>query len=511
MKVHSIVSFFALYLLSGLNAKKIDGSSGLGTSQATASNIHQSDHQAQGMGTADRAKANKTPPPGSQSSQLQQAQQLQQLQQQMDALGKALNNFGKQKQSSSDIIRSYGRRRYQTQSGTQLSKPTTSDAVGKSLNDLGQQLQQFQGQNSGIGKSLNDFGQQLKQTFSDNIRSYGRRRYQMQSGTQLPKSTTISQRPSSGAKQQAQIPYSKNSQTDQRPGIQGIRGQNHGTKYMVQAQAPYPSYPQSRQRYSGQEIGARKLGSNSKKQGQQVISRNTQGNERVGGQATIIQKPNNNKLAQSPLPNNSQGNTSDKPTRGQIPSTSTKQQSNFDSLDNNQGNQETSSQTSANQKPGTTPKIQAQPTAPSNTQGNQGPSDQPQGGLNKPAGNSAATGKCRKIRAAPKMDIKKVLMSINKVRGELPPLKINSALIKASILKATENSKAENAALSHSKECGFNGKSAIQYTTTASTEDELFKKLTAVEANVSKIKEAKFKAFGAAKVDTKWTLTFGEE
>ncbi|KXN70852.1 hypothetical protein CONCODRAFT_6559, partial [Conidiobolus coronatus NRRL 28638] len=141
-------------------------------------------------------------------------------------------------------------------------------------------------------------------------------------------------------------------------------------------------------------------------------------------------------------------------------------------------------------------------------------------GQSKPVKDGGATGECRKIRASSGMNIRKVTQLLNKARGKAPPLKLNTALIKASALKSKNkasskksNTKAQSkkSALLPSKECGYKGKSATQYTTIAKNEDDLIKKFTAVKSYLKVLRDPKYKYFGAAKVGTQWTLSFGTD
>jgi hypothetical protein len=131
-----------------------------------------------------------------------------------------------------------------------------------------------------------------------------------------------------------------------------------------------------------------------------------------------------------------------------------------------------------------------------------------------------ATGECRKISASSGINIRKVAQLLNNARGKASPLKLNIALIKASALKSQNkessnkfNSKAQSKrnTLLPSKECGYKGKSAIQYTTIAENEDDLVKKFTAVKSYLKYLNDPRYKSFGAAKVGTQWTLTFGTD
>ncbi|KXN70849.1 hypothetical protein CONCODRAFT_70329 [Conidiobolus coronatus NRRL 28638] len=242
---------------------------------------------------------------------------------------------------------------------------------------------------------------------------------------------------------------------------------------------------------AGQSTYNQRPGANSQQQNRSVRNMRTQIASQPSGQTTYNQRPGVNSQQQ----NRSAGNT-----RSQVGTQSTRQ-------------------TTSNQRPSINSRQQSQSPSSNKSRGVQNRNGQKQGGKLSLTKGSGPITSCANVRNTPTMNIKKVLYVLNQVRGDLPPLKLNSALVKASVIKSSNKAyenkagsnaqTAKNSQSSTSKQCGYKGGPVIQFTTAAKGEDDLLVKFMSAKDNILKLKNTKFKAFGAAKVDKQWTLSLG--
>jgi hypothetical protein len=241
------------------------------------------------------------------------------------------------------------------------------------------------------------------------------------------------------------------------------------------------------------------------------------------GQTTYSQRPRPNSQQQnrSVRSMNTQIGTQPvrKTTYSQRPGVNSQQQSRSARNTRSSVGAQSTRQTTSSQRPGTNSKQQSQLPSSNKSQGVQNRNVQKQGGKLSLTKGSGPITSCANVKDTPTMNVKKVLYVLNQVRGDLPPLKLNSALVKASVIKSSHKinkSKAgsspqalKNSQSSISKECGYNGGTVIQFTTVAKGEDDLLVKFMSAKENILKLKDTKFKAFGAAKIDKQWTLSLG--